>query len=221
MKIIIKKSEKSLIDEFIARLKKEILSKKKKKKRFSLVLTGGSSPIKLYKKLALSNIDWSSVDLFWGDERYISHKSKGSNFKLAFDTFIKKIKISKKNIFSINTNKHIKICSNEYSKKIKNYFKNKKISFDYFLLGMGVDGHIASIFPEDNNLFKTFVSKPVYRKDFKRITLSLKVINNSKNIILWLNKKSKFTKYDTLKKLGKKIPVNNLNKSNTIYYKVK
>ena len=221
MKIIIKKTEKSLIDEFITRLKKEILSKKKKKKRFSLVLTGGSSPIKLYKKLALSNIDWSSVDLFWGDERYVSQKSKDSNFKLAFDTFIKKIKISKKNIFSINTNKNIKICSNEYSKKIENYFKNKKISFDYFLLGMGVDGHIASIFPKDNNLFKTFISKPVYRKDFKRITLSLKVINNSKNIILWLNKKSKFTKYDTLKKLGKKIPVNNLNKSNTIYYKVK
>jgi len=221
MKIIIKKSEKSLIDEFIARLKKEILRKKKKKKRFSLVLTGGSSPIKLYKILALSNIDWSSVDLFWGDERYVSHKSKNSNFKLGFDTFIKKIKINKKNIFSINTNKHIEICSNEYSNKIKNYFKNKKISFDYFLLGMGVDGHIASIFPKDNNLFKTFISKPVYRKDFKRITLSLKVINNSKNIILWLNKKSKFTKYDTLKKLGKKIPVNNLNKSNTIYYKVK
>ena len=221
MKIIIKKSEKSLIDEFIARLKKEILSKKKKKNRFSLVLTGGSSPIKLYKKLALSNIDWSCVDLFWGDERYVSHKSKDSNFKLAYDTFIEKIKINKKNIFSINTNKNIKICSNEYSKKIKNYFKNKKISFDYFLLGMGVDGHIASIFPEDNNFFKTFISKPVYRKDFKRITLSLKVINNSKKIILWLNKKSKFTNYDILKKLGKKIPVNNLNKSKTIYYKIK
>ena len=221
MKIIIKKSEKSLIDEFIARLKKEILSKKKKNNRFSLVLTGGNSPIKLYKKLALSNIDWSCVDLFWGDERYVSHKSKDSNFKLAYDTFIEKIKINKKNIFSINTNKNIKICSNEYSKKIKNYFKNKKISFDYFLLGMGVDGHIASIFPEDNNFFKTFISKPVYRKDFKRITLSLKVINNSKKIILWLNKKSKLTNYDTLKKLGKKIPVNNLNKSKTIYYKIK
>ena len=109
MKIIIKKSEKSLIDEFIARLKKEILSKKKKKKRFSLVLTGGSSPIKLYKKLALSNIDWSYVDLFWGDERYVSQKSKNSNFKLALDTFIKKIKKSKKKIILINTNKNIKI----------------------------------------------------------------------------------------------------------------
>ena len=221
MKIIIKKSEKSLIDEFIARLKKEILSKKKKKKRFSLVLTGGSSPIKLYKKLASSNIDWSSVDLFWGDERYVSQKSKDSNFKLAFDTFIKKIKISKKNIFSINTNKHIKICSKEYSKKIKNYFKNKKISFDYFLLGMGVDGHIASIFPGDNNFSKTFISKPVYGKDFKRITLSLKVINNSKKIILWLNKISKSTKYDILKKQSKKIPINNLNKSKTTIYKIK
>ena len=56
------------------------------------------SPIKLYKKLAKSKIDWSNVDLFWGDERHVSNKSKNSNYKLAYDTFIKKIKINKKEI---------------------------------------------------------------------------------------------------------------------------
>ena len=86
---------------------------------------------------------------------------------------------------------------------------------------MGVDGHIASIFPGDNNFSKTFISEAVYRKDFKRITLSLKVINNSKKIILWLNKISKSTKYDILKKQSKKIPINNLNKSKTTIYKIK
>ena len=86
---------------------------------------------------------------------------------------------------------------------------------------MGVDGHIASIFPGDNSFSEKFISKPIYRKDFKRITLSLKVINNSKKIILWLNKKSKSTKYDILKKQRKKIPINNLNKSKTTIYKIK
>ena len=75
MKIINKKSEKSLIDQFIINLKKDFSRKKKQKKRFSFVLTGGKSPIKLYRKLAKINIDWNKIDLFWGDERYVSHLS--------------------------------------------------------------------------------------------------------------------------------------------------
>ena len=78
------------------------MKKKKNKKRLSFVLTGGTSPKKLYSKLAGSNIDWSVVDFFWGDERFVSRRSKDSNFKLANYLLIKKIKKSKKNIFSIN-----------------------------------------------------------------------------------------------------------------------
>ena len=220
MKIINKKSEKSLIDQFIKDFKKEYLIKKKQKQRLSFVLTGGESPIKLYRKLAQINIDWSIIDLFWGDERYVSHQSINSNYKLAFDKFIKKIKISKKNIFPIKINKSISKSSTDYSKKIKKYFKYKKINFDYFLLGMGEDGHIASIFPDSENLYKRFIAKPVIRKDFKRITLSLNVINNSKKILLWLNNKSKSKIFFKIKRKGKKIPVNNLENKNTIIYKI-
>ena len=78
MKIINKKSEKSLIDQFICNLKKDFLRKKKQKKRFSFVLTGGESPRKLYKKLSKIDINWNNIDLFWGDERYVSHQSKNS-----------------------------------------------------------------------------------------------------------------------------------------------
>ena len=220
MKIISKKSEKSLIDQFIKDFRKEYLIKKKQKQRLSFVLTGGKSPIKLYRKLAQINIDWSIIDLFWGDERYVSHQSMNSNYKLAFDKFIKKIKINKKNIFPIKTNKSISKCSADYSKKIKKYFKYKKINFDYCLLGMGRDGHIASIFPNSENLYDRFITKPVIRRDFKRITLSLNVINNSKKILLWLNNKSKSKIFFKIKKKGKKIPVNNLNNKNTIIYKI-
>jgi len=82
MRIIKKKNEKSLIREFIQILKREINKKRKSKKRLSFVLTGGSSPINLYKKLAKSKINWSNIDLFWGDERFVSNKSKNSNFKI-------------------------------------------------------------------------------------------------------------------------------------------
>ena len=91
MKIINKKSEKSLIDQFIRDFKKDYLIKKKQNKRLSFVLTGGKSPTKLYRKLAQINIDWNIIDLFWGDERYVSQQSKNSNFKLAFNEFIKRL----------------------------------------------------------------------------------------------------------------------------------
>tara|TARA_Y100001958_G_C21073316_1_gene432083 strand:- start:137 stop:802 length:666 start_codon:yes stop_codon:yes gene_type:complete len=220
MKIINKKSEKSLIDQFISDLKKDFLRKKKLNKRFSLVLSGGQSPKNLYKKLAKINIDWKNIDLFWGDERYVSHLSKNSNYKLVSDELIKKIKIDKKNIFPIKTQKPISACSADYSFTIKKYFNSKKISFDYCLLGMGVDGHIASLFPNSQDLYKKFITKPVIRKDFKRISLGLNIINNSNKILLWLNNKSKSKAYLKLKKEGRKIPVNNLNKKNTIIYKI-
>ena len=213
MRIIKKKNEKSLIREFLQIFKREIDKKKKSKSRLSFVLTGGSSPVNLYKKLAKSNIDWSNIDLFWGDERFVSNKSKNSNFKMANDLFIKKSKIKKRNLFYINTKrKDVNQSSLEYQNKIKNYFKNKKIKFDICLLGMGNDGHVASIFPNTNILKKKSIVSPVNRGDFKRITIGLKVINNSKKIFLWLSKKSKTSTFKKLQLKGKKIPVNNLNK---------
>ena len=220
MKIINKKSEKSLIDQFISDLKKDYLRKKKHNKRFSFVLTGGKSPKKLYRELSKINIDWNNVDLFWGDERYVNHLSKNSNYKLAFNELIKKIKINKKNIFPIKTHKSISKCSSDYSRTIRKYFKYKKINFDYCLLGMGEDGHVASLFPNSENLYKKFIAKPVIRKDFKRITISLNIINNSKKILLWLNSKSKSKIFIKIKKKGKNIPLNILNNKKTIIYKI-
>ena len=132
---------------------------------------------------------------------------------MANDLLIKKVKINRRNLFYINTKrKDINRSSLEYRNKIKNYFKNKKISFDICLLGMGNDGHVASIFPNTNILKKKSIVSPVNRGDFKRITIGLKVINNSKKIFLWLSKKSKTSIFKKLQLKGKKIPVNNLNK---------
>ena len=220
MKIKKKLNEITLINTFIDQLKKDISISKKKNERFSFVLTGGKSPIKLYKKLAKSNIDWSSVDLFWGDERHVSNRSKNSNYKLAYDTFIKKIKIKKGNLYKIDTNNNLNNSAQKYKRKIINYFRNNKNFFDCVLLGMGKDGHIASIFPNSKLIKEKFVVKAVKRKDTNRITLSLNVINKSKKIILWLNSKFKSKIYDKYKRLGKHLPVNNLNRKKIIVFRI-
>ena len=219
MKIEKKLNETTLINTFIDQLKKDISISKKKNERFSLVLTGGKSPVKLYKKLAKSKIDWSSVDLFWGDERHVSNKSKNSNYKLAYDTFIKKIKIKKSNLYKIDTNNNLNNSAQKYKRKIINYFRNNKNFFDCVLLGMGEDGHIASIFPNSKLIKEKFVVKAVKRKDFNRITLSLNIINKSKKIILWLNSKFKSKIFDKYKRLGKHLPINNLNRKKIIVFK--
>ena len=211
-KIIKKNSEKHLINEFISFFKD--LSKKKTKlnKRFSFVLTGGTSPINLYKSLSKAEIDWKNIDLFWGDERFVSSKSTNSNYNLVKKYFLNKINIKNKNIYKINTNKEdVSSSADDYENKIKSYFKNKKISFDLILLGMGLDGHVASLFPNNIKLNKLKIVSTVIRKDFKRITLNIKTINNSKKIVLWLNIKKTSTIYQKIKK-EKKIPVNYLNK---------
>ena len=221
MRIIKKKNENLLINELLKILKREILKKKRKNKRISFVLTGGSSPKALYTKLSKTKIDWSNVDFFWGDERFVSKKSKYSNFNLAFNLLIKKINVRKENIFSYNVDsKNIKKSSKEYQNTIRKYFKKKPIKFDIFLLGMGVDGHIVSIFPGSKEIKEKFITKPIIRKDFKRITLSLNTINNSKKIFLWLNNKNKTNIYHRNLVKGKNIPVNNLNKKKLFCFTV-
>ncbi len=217
MRNIKKKNENSLINHFIQIIKKEIIKKRKRNKRLSFVLTGGSSPKRLYKKLSQSNIEWSYVDLFWGDERFVSKRSKNSNYKLVKDLLLDKINISEKNYFPIQTNKNsVAKSALSYESTLKKYFKSKKVKFDIFLLGMGYDGHIASIFPDSKELKEKFITKSVIRKDFKRITLGLNIINNSEKIFLWLNSKTKISSFRKFKNKGKKIPVNNL-KKNKLY----
>ena len=153
-KIIRENNENILINKFIKIFKYNLSKKTEKTKRFSFVLTGGESPIKLYKKIAKDkNINWNKVDFFIGDERYVSDASKYSNIKMCKKYLLNKIKISKSQIFKIPTkNKSIKKDSIDYDKILKKYFKKKKIIFNLVLLGIGNDGHIASLFNKNIRL---------------------------------------------------------------------
>ena len=118
-KIIRENNEKQLIRKFIETFRFKLNKKSNKSKRFTFVLTGGKSPIKLYKALSKTKkIRWKNVDFFIGDERYVKENSKDSNINLCKKYLLNKIKISSKQIFKIQTNnKSIKKDAKDYEKK--------------------------------------------------------------------------------------------------------
>ena len=187
-----------LIEKFITLFCGKLNKRLKRKSRFSFVLTGGNSPIKLYRHLAKNkNIPWKKIDFFIGDERYVKENSKYSNIRMCRKHLLSKIRISNRQIYKITTNqKSIKKDAQDYENKIKKYFLNKKVIFDLVLLGIGQDGHIASLFKNNINKKNNKNVSFVKRKDFSRITLTLKCINNSKSVFLWApgREKSKIVK---------------------------
>ena len=190
-KIIRENNENFLIKKFIMLFRKKVASTGKG--RFSFVLTGGESPIKLYKHLVKNKkIPWRKIDFFIGDERYVKENSRYSNIWMCKKYLLNKIKILNSQIYKISTNQHsLKKDSRGYEKKIKRYFFKKKVAFDLTLLGVGQDGHIASLFKNNiSRRSKNYVNF-VKRKDFPRITLTLKCLNNSKSIFVWAPGKEK------------------------------
>lgn len=185
--IIQENKENFLIEKFIRLFCEKLNKKLKKRSRFSFVLTGGNSPIKLYRHLAKNkNIPWKKIDFFIGDERYVKENSKYSNIRMCRKYLLSKISISNRQIYKITTNqKSIKKDAQDYEKTIKKYFLKKKVVFDLVLLGLGQDGHIASLFK--NNINKKLKNNVdfIIKKDFSRITLTLECLNNSKSIFLW------------------------------------
>tara|TARA_B100000029_G_scaffold458978_1_gene488777 strand:+ start:60 stop:740 length:681 start_codon:yes stop_codon:yes gene_type:complete len=218
-KIIIENNQNLLIKKFIGLLKQKI--KNKKNDRFSFVLTGGNSPIELYKKLSkIKKINWKKIDFFIGDERYVDENSKDSNIRMCKKYLLSKINISNKQIYKISTyNNSLKESALNYEEKIKKYFLNKKISFDIILLGVGEDGHIASLFKKNINKKSYKNVDFVKRKDFLRITLTLKCLNNAKSIFLWMPgiKKTNLVEKILIDK-KKKYPVSFLNAKNKFLF---
>ena len=144
----------------------------------SMAVPGGTSPIKIFDELSKQKLDWSKVQITLVDDRLVDSENDHSNQKLIRNHLLKnEAQIS--DFIPLNKNLH----------KDNNF----KFPLDICLLGIGNDGHIASLFKnnisEKNKKFVDFIK----RKDFYRITLTLKCLNNSKNIFLWAPKKNKIS----------------------------
>jgi 6-phosphogluconolactonase len=164
--------------------------------RFSLALAGGNTPRILYQLLGgeyRDKIDWSSTHLFWGDERFVPRKSEESNFNLAYRFLISQVPIPNQNVHPIQTvDIEADLASKIYENELKDFFhlrgsiKNYK-TFDLVILGIGGDGHTASLFPNDSVLYERerlvkSVNAPRKYLARHRITLTLPAINSAERV---------------------------------------
>lgn len=164
---------------------------KDEKRKFTVALTGGSSPIALHKLLATDEyqrlVDWNNVYIFWGDERWVPFDDDRSNTKMAFDTLLNLVPIPKENIFPMySADKSAEEYAIDYEDTIRIQLGEDGV-FDLILLGMGDDGHTASLFPhtavlkEEKKWVDAYYLAP---QDMYRITLTSPLINKAKNIVV-------------------------------------
>ena len=185
---------KSIAEYFIA-LANETLAAEK---RFSVVLSGGNSPKKLYALLASdafkNQVDWDSIDFFFGDERYVPQTDAASNFRMVNEVLFKPLNIPENHIFPINTALHPAESASEYWNDITIYFKNNEPRFDLILLGVGDNSHTASLFPHTPVLNQATPDvQSVYIEDQQvyRITLNAPLINLAHNVAFLVYGKEK------------------------------
>ncbi|CAN5646445.1 6-phosphogluconolactonase [soil metagenome] len=170
--------------------------------RFAVALAGGSTPKLLYQLLTTprfkNKIDWTKVFFFLGDERNVSPENQESNFRTANENLFKPLQIPTENIFrwQIELKDTEKIAEN-YAQTIKDFFdltENEFPRFDLILLGMGDDGHTASLFPFTAALGETekiATANYVEKFDTTRLTFTFPTINNSSNVIFLVGGVSK------------------------------
>ncbi|MEO6589114.1 MAG: 6-phosphogluconolactonase [Pyrinomonadaceae bacterium] len=170
--------------------------------KFSVALAGGSTPESLYQLLSSEEfkyeIDWSKVFFFFGDERNVPSDDAESNYRMANENLFAPLKISDENIFrwQIELNDPEKIVE-DYEVLLKMFFalfEDELPKFDLILLGMGEDGHTASLFPFTEALKereKIVVVNWVEKLNTNRLTFTYPTINNASNVIFLVSGESK------------------------------
>ena len=161
--------------------------------KFAVALSGGSTPKAIFEKLSEmpKEIDWSKVFLFWGDERSVPPTHEESNYKMAMESF-SKVPIPKQHIFRMKAEIDIEKNAKEYEEKIRHTLGTSL--FDLVMLGVGEDGHTASLFPNTKALSETealVVPNDIPQKMTQRMTLTYPCINESKNIVIYALGQSK------------------------------
>ncbi|KUK80996.1 MAG: 6-phosphogluconolactonase, partial [Petrotoga mobilis] len=162
----------------------------------------------------------------WGDERYVDQKSEESNFKWAHDLLISKINISSNNVHRIKTELPIEKATQEYVKKIINFFGQQNPIFDLILLGIGEDGHTASLFPSSDTLKESkklfTVTPPSGTPKLPRITATYKLLNKARNILFLSSYKGKEKVIDEIlnhpKIAEEKFPAAKVKVKNTYFF---
>lgn len=161
---------------------------------FAVALSGGNTPKAIYQKLAehRSALDWSKVLLFWSDERCVPPTSTESNFRMAMDAGFASLPLTKTNIFRMPADQNVEEGAKIYEELILTKIPDQ--TFDLVMLGMGDDGHTASLFPKTHALHSTerlVVANFVPSKNTWRMTFTFSCINAARHIVIHVMGKSK------------------------------
>ena len=154
--------------------------------RFTVALSGGSTPKRLFDILAngrhRGSIPWDRTYIFWGDDRVVEPGHEWSNFKLAYDSLLAHVPVPEENILRIKGELGTEAAAEEMRRDLINVFGDKDVPrFDLVLQGMGGDGHTASLFPNTDALnatgWVTTVTDPPANPKVDRVTLTFPVLN--------------------------------------------
>ncbi|MBK8025868.1 MAG: 6-phosphogluconolactonase [Chloroflexi bacterium] len=164
------------------------------RERFSLVLCGGSSPREAYKMLGdefADDIDWNFTHVFWGDERCVPYEHPDNNAKMARETLLDYVPIPMSHIHRVQSFLQPGEAAEQYEHEVRRYFESRssRYSFDVVLLGLGADGHTASLFPDTHALNETsraVVANYVPKLDSWRITMTLPLLNSAAHVFFYV-----------------------------------
>jgi 6-phosphogluconolactonase len=161
--------------------------------RFAIALAGGSTPKSLYNLLATNArtaLPWDRMFFFWGDERHVPPTDLDSNYRMAEEAMLSKIPVAAENVFRIKAENPVATAvAEDYEQTLRKFFQTEPgqfPSFDLILLGMGPDGHTASLFPGTAALrekSRLVVANWVEKLKASRITLTLPVLNAAHCVI--------------------------------------
>jgi 6-phosphogluconolactonase len=157
--------------------------------RFTIALSGGSTPKGLYGLLAsgsVASIPWDKIYFFWGDERHVPPDHPESNYRMAYEALLSRVPVPKENVFRIRgEERDAEMAATAYEQDLQEFFGLKPSEFprfDLVLLGLGPDGHTASLFPDSAALTerrRLVVANWVEKFKTHRITLTLPVLSHA------------------------------------------
>jgi 6-phosphogluconolactonase len=153
--------------------------------RFTVALSGGSTPKSLYTLLtAEPSIPWDKICFFWGDERHVPPDHPDSNYRMAYEAMLSKVPVRAEDIFRIHgEDRDAEAAARQYEQTLKDFFflsPGELPRFDLILLGLGADGHTASLFPGTaalNESRRLVVANWVEKFQTYRITFTFPVLN--------------------------------------------
>ncbi len=158
--------------------------------KFSVALSGGSTPKSLYSVLATATLSWEKIFFFWSDERHVPLDHPESNYRMAKEALLSIVPVPPENIFRVRAEeKDANVVARDYEEALRSFFHLRPGQFprlDLILLGIGPDGHTASLFPNTAALNETkrlVVANWVEKFKTNRITFTYPVLNHAACVI--------------------------------------